>query len=331
MSDLVRIGVVGAGAMGEAHLAAYAALPGVRLVGIATRSPARGEALAARFGIDAVYPDAAALLDGGRPDGISVTTQDHQHVGPASAALDRGVAVLLEKPIAGDVAGAEAIAAAVHRTGGLLLPGHILRFALPYQRLHAEITAGRIGTVVGVAARRDRTRAIHEHYAHIHPAFLTCVHDIDLALWMTGSRVVRVRSMEHWSPGDAQPDIVWAQAELASGAIASFSTAYLHPADVAVPTSDRFEVYGTAGVAAIDLTTPALMVHALPSTAPDWLIGLGDGTGAMLAEVSHFVACVRAGTPSPVISVDDALAGIRVADAIVRSAMSGGTDIRLEA
>lgn len=330
MSRELRIGVIGAGAMGEAHLAAYAQLPDVRIVGIATRTRERGEALAARFGAEAVYPSADALLDAARPDGVSICTNDNAHVAPTVAALERGVGVLLEKPIAGDVAGAQVIADAVHRTGGLCIPGHILRFTLPYQRLKAEIAAGRIGEVVGVAARRDRTRWIHEHYAHVHPAFLTCVHDIDLCLWMTGSRVARVRSMEHRAPGDPQPDIVWAQAELASGAIASFATAYLHPSDVPVPTSDRFEVYGTGGVATVDLTTPELLVHSGPTTAPDWLIGLGDGTGAMLAEVSHFASCVRAGTPSPVISVDDALAGIRVADAIVRSAAAGGTDILLE-
>jgi len=330
MNRDLRVGVIGAGAMGAAHLAAYAQIDGVRLVGIATSTRSRGQELAARSGVEAVYPDADSLLEVARPDAVSITTSDHQHVEHTLAALRRGVGVLLEKPIARDVAGAEAIAAAVHGSGGLVVPGHILRFALPYQRLHAEVVAGHIGQVVGIAGRRDRTRWVHEHYAGVHPAFLTCVHDIDLALWVSGSRVVRVRSMEHRAPGDPQPDIVWAQAELASGAIASFSTAYLHPIDVAVPTSDRFEVYGTGGVAAVDLTTPELMVHAGHSRAPDWLIGLGDGTGALLAEVSHFVACVRAGTPSPVISVDDALEGIRVADAIVRSAAAGGSDIRLE-
>src|SRR5690606_20385597 len=124
---------------------AYASLPDVRLVGIATRSPERGAALAARFGIERVHPDAPSLLDTARPDAVSITTRDDDHVAPAVAALERGVATLLEKPIASDVAGAETIAAAVHRTGTQLVPGHILRFTLPYQRLRAEVAAGRIG------------------------------------------------------------------------------------------------------------------------------------------------------------------------------------------
>lgn len=324
MTAGVRIGVIGAGAMGAAHLAAYAALPDVRIVGIATRSQERGAALAARFGAERVFPDAASLLDTARPDGVSIATRDDEHVAPTLAALERGVAVLLEKPIAGDVAGAEAIAEAAHRTGIRLMPGHILRFAPPYRRLHAEVATGRIGTPVGIAARRDRTTHIHAAYAHVHPAFLTCVHDIDLALWVSGSRIVRVRAIEHRRPGDPQPDIVWAHAELESGAIASFSTAYLHPPDAAITTSDRFEVYGSEGVAVVDLTTPELLVHARGTTSPDWLIGIGDGTGAMLEEVRHFVDVVR-GLAAPIVTVDEALAGIRVADAIVRAAASGTT------
>ncbi|MFN8623336.1 MAG: Gfo/Idh/MocA family oxidoreductase [Chloroflexota bacterium] len=330
-SGEVRVGVIGAGAMGEAHLGAYAQLPGVRIVGIATRTRERGEELARRFGAETVFPDAASLLAATHPDGVSITTNDNQHVAPTVAALEAGTAVLLEKPIAGDVAGAEAIAAAVHRTGGILQPAHILRWAGPFARLKAEVVAGRLGDIVGVSGRRDRTRWVGEHYAHVHPAFLTCVHDIDIALWLTGSRAVRVRALEHRAPGAPQPDILWAQVELASGALAAFSTAYLHPSDVAVPTSDRFEVYGTGGVAAVDMTTPPLVVHAGPTRAPDWIYGLEDASGAMLAEVAHFVSCLRAGTPSPIITVDEALAGIRIADAIVRSVAAGGTDIRLEA
>lgn len=322
MTEL-RVGVIGAGAMAEAHLAAYAAIPDVTIVGIATRTQERGEELAGRYGATAVFPDAVSLLDTARPHGVSVTTRDDDHVAPTLAALERGVGVLLEKPIASDVSGATTIAGAVRATGVLLVPGHILRFAAPYRRLHEEVGAGRIGSVVGVSARRDRTRAIHEHYAHVHPAFLTCVHDIDLALWVTGSRVRRVDAMEHRVPGDPQPDIVWAHAELASGAIASFATAYLHPSDVAVPASDRFEVYGTGGVAVVDLTTPALVVHAGPTASPDWLIGLGDGTGAVLEEIRHFTDRLAGRSTTDIVTVGDALHGIRVADAIVRSAASG--------
>jgi predicted dehydrogenase len=212
-------------------LAAYAQLPDVRIVGIATRTRERGEALAARFGADAVYADAEALLDGARPDGVSICTNDNQHVAPTLAALDRGVGVLLRSPSRG-CDGRRDDRRGRPSDQRLFVPATSLRFALPYQRLNARSRRASGGR--GVSARRDRTRWIHEHYAHVHPAFLTCVHDIDLALWVTGSRAVRVRSM------GIAPRVMHsryrAQAELA-GRHRLVATAYLHPSDVPVPTS----------------------------------------------------------------------------------------------
>lgn len=330
MRRALRVAVIGAGLMGEAHLQAYATLPDVKVVGLATRTPARAAELATRYSVEATFDDALQLLETLRPDAVSVTTADNDHLLPTCHALERGVAVLLEKPIASTVVDAQQIADTAHRTGSILVPGHLLRFAPPYQRLHLEVAGGRIGRVLGVAARRDRSRAILEHYGHVHPAFLTCVHDIDLLLWLTGASVTRVRALEHRGPGARQPDLVWAQAVLDSGVLATLSTAYLHPATGMVQTSDRLEVYGSVGVATVDMSVPSLTVHASTSSAPDWLFGLEDGSGALRAEVAHFLDCVRTGTPSSVVGPDVALAGIRVADAIVRSAAADGADIWLQ-
>lgn len=325
----LRVGVIGAGAMGEAHLRAYASTPGVRIVGLATRTPERAAELARRYEVEATFADARALIDETRPDGVSVTTGEHDHVEPTCYALERGVGVLVEKPIASSVADAERIAETARTSGSVLLPGHILRFTLPYRGLKAEVASGRIGEVIGIAARRDRPRAIAEHYRHVHPAFLTAVHDIDLALWLTGSRVIRVRALEHRQPGRPQPDIFWAQAVLASGALATIATAYLLPGDGPLATSDRIEVYGTEGIAVVDLSVPVLAVHAKPGPVVDWLIGPADGSGAFGDEIAHFCACLRDGRPSNIVTINDAVAGIRIADAMVRSVAADGGDIWL--
>ena len=200
---------------------------------------------------------------------------------------------------------------------------------MPYRGLKAEVAAGHIGAVVGIAARRDRTGAIAQHYSHVHPAFLTAVHDIDLILWLTGSNWTRVRALEHRQPGRPQPDILWAQGELNSGALVTISTAYPHPAEGTIATSDRIEVYGTEGVAVVDLSVPIVAVHAKSRIVPDWLIGPSDGSGAFGTEIAHFCECLRAGRSSDVVSIDHAVEGIRIADAIVRSAADGGNDVWL--
>jgi predicted dehydrogenase len=189
--------------------------------------------------------------------------------------------------------------------------------------LRQEVAAGRVGRVVAISARRDRTQAIAEAYARIHPAFLTAVHDIDQVIWLTGSRVVRVRGLEVRRADRRQPDVVWAQLELASGVIATVATAMLHPAGGSVATSDRLEVYGTDGVASLDLSEPVVGIHATRPATVDWILEPDDGGGAFGSEIAHFCGCLRLGRASDVITPDEAVHGIRVADAIVRSAAEG--------
>jgi predicted dehydrogenase len=315
--------------MGEAHLRAYAAQSGVRIVALVTHSSARGAELAARYPIEAVFEDAARMIDDLLPDGISVTTREHEHAGPTCRALERGVGVLVEKPLAATVEDAARIVEVAARTGSLLVPAHILRFAPPYQALKREVEAGRLGAIVAISARRDRDRSIARHYSHVHPALLTAVHDIDQVLWLTRAAVIRVRALEARRTGLPQPDVVWAQLELEGSVIASVSTATLHPEGGAMGSSDRLEVYGTAGVAAVDTTDRLLSVDSAPPSRPDWLLEPTDGGGAFGAEIAHFCACLRRGEPSGVISGAEALAGIRVADAMMRSAAAGGAIIDL--
>jgi predicted dehydrogenase len=325
----LRVAVVGAGWMGETHLRAYAAQPGVRIVGLVTHTPARAAELAARYPIEASFDDVSTMIDAAAPDGISVTTGEHDHVEPVCASLERGVAVLVEKPMATSVEDAERIAETARRTEAMLMPAHVLRFTLPYQALAREVADGRLGRIVAISSRRDRTLAVAEHYDHVHPAMITSVHDIDLVLWLTGSRVRRVRALESRRPGAVQPDLIWAQLELEDGVIATVSVTNLHPADGSIATSDRIEVYGTDGVASVDLSSPLLTFHTKPPALPDWLFEPPDGGGSFGAEIGHFCACLRAGRASDVVAPADAVAGIRVAEAMVRSAASDGAIIEL--
>jgi predicted dehydrogenase len=224
---------------------------------------------------------------------------------------------------------AERMVEVAARTGSILVPAHILRFAPPYQALKREVDAGHLGSIVAIAARRDRDRTVARQYAHVHPALLTAVHDIDQVLWLTGGPVRRVRALEARRTDVGQPDLVWAQLELEGGILASVSTATLYPAGGSVGSADRLEVYGTAGVAAVDTGERLLNVDAQPPSRPDWLLEPRDGGGAFGAEIAHFCACLRAGRASDVITPAEALAGIRVADAIIRSAAAHGAVIDL--
>jgi predicted dehydrogenase len=112
------------------------------------------------------------------------------------------------------------------------------------------VRAGEIGRILGIATVRDRARNHERLFPDVHPALMTAIHDIDVALWITGSRAVRVSAQGRGEGGES-PLLVWAQIEAADGTVWAIRVSWLLSDDA--PSSDRLEVYGTAGVAKLDL------------------------------------------------------------------------------
>lgn len=94
-----RIGLVGYGDVSVVHVGAIGAIDGLELVGLADTDPAARERAAAETGLP-TYSSVEELIDAQGPDAVHVTTPHDQHVGPSLAALERGVHVLQEKPVA---------------------------------------------------------------------------------------------------------------------------------------------------------------------------------------------------------------------------------------
>src|SRR5688572_6208704 len=122
---MMRTAVVGCGHFGSYHAEKYAASEGAELVAVVDRDLARAQALAARF-------DAIGLTDPGELEGrveaasVAVPTQAHCEV--ASALLEAGIHVLVEKPIAASLAEADALIALAAARGRVLQVGHLERF-----------------------------------------------------------------------------------------------------------------------------------------------------------------------------------------------------------
>ncbi|MDQ7007044.1 MAG: Gfo/Idh/MocA family oxidoreductase [Acidobacteriota bacterium] len=125
MSVSLRAGVVGVGSLGQHHARIYGEIPGVRLVGIVDSDPRRAGEIAARHGCR-VFPDAASLA--AEVDLASVATPTTAHQPVAEVLLAAGVATLVEKPLAGDIAEGRSLVALARRQGVPLMVGHTERF-----------------------------------------------------------------------------------------------------------------------------------------------------------------------------------------------------------
>jgi predicted dehydrogenase len=301
MSGPLRIGVIGVGRFGERHLSAYARQE-VEIVAVADRDRERARSVAERFGLPRWFGDGAALVAECRPDGVSVVTPGRDHLEPTLTALSHGSSVLLEKPVATSSHQVRAIETAAVESTAFVMPAHILRFAAPYASVRARVADGAIGRLLAIDSNRDRSRDHLQLYPDVHPALMTLIHDVDLALWISGAPALRVSAYQR---GDA-PALVWAHVEAADGSLWSLRTSWLLPTDASF--SDRLEVHGSDGAEVLELTADT---HA----------------GALDAEVAHFCSCIRRGATSDVITLTDAAHGIRIAEAIISSAAAGGIQV----
>jgi predicted dehydrogenase len=141
----VRVGVIGVGWAGQQHLAAYDALAGVEIVALAgLEEPVRAE-LASRYGIERHVARWEDLLELDGIDAVSVAVPTFLHAPIAVAALERGMHVLSEKPIARNETEALAMVEAARAAGRVLDVGFNHRQRGDIQMLKEAIDAGRLG------------------------------------------------------------------------------------------------------------------------------------------------------------------------------------------
>jgi predicted dehydrogenase len=327
MTGPLRIGLIGAGNFAQHHIRAYLR-QGMSVVAVADSDRQRAEAVAARWGIEQWFGDGAELLAACRPDGVSVVTPGNQHREPTIAALELDCSVLLEKPVATSSVDVAAIEAAGQASGAFVMPAHILRFAAPYQELHARVAAGALGRLLSLSTVRDRERSHADLFPDIHPALMTTIHDIDLALWLSEARAVRVVAHQRGGPPGGSPLVVWAQVEASDGSVWSLRVSWVLPDGAQL--SDRLEVYGVEGAAVLDLR-PTVALLGSTAEGIDHELTPAAHPGAIDAEIAYFCRCIRDGVAPSVVTFAEAAHGVRIAEAIIESAGAGGVAIDVSA
>jgi predicted dehydrogenase len=183
------LAVIGAGAIGARHVRLAAAEPACRLVAVADPAAAT-TALAAEVGA-AYYADFAEMLDRARPDGaiVAVPTALHAPVGIACA--ERGVHMLMEKPVAESVAAGRRLVAAT-RAGVRLAVGHHRRFDPAVEAAREIVGSGAIGRLLAVQATWSLRKPDAYYEAAWRrqpgggPVLINLIHDIDMLRHVCG-------------------------------------------------------------------------------------------------------------------------------------------------
>lgn len=144
----LKIAFTGTGYISKIHAAAAQAQPDTELVAVVNHRPESMTAFAAEFGITRQYANVADLLQAGEVDVLIISTPNYLHAPETIAALEAGIHVMVEKPMAMNAAEAEAMLAASRQTGTLLMMAHCWRFDPEVLWLKEQVEQGRLGQLI---------------------------------------------------------------------------------------------------------------------------------------------------------------------------------------
>jgi predicted dehydrogenase len=321
----IRVGVVGAGALGFHHTRILRDVPGATLVGFHDSDAARSATVASELGVKA-FMSLDALLDDVQAVTIAVPTPAHFAV--AAPALERGLHVLVEKPIAATLDEADALLAIAKRTGAVIQTGHIERFnravrgALPYVESPRFIES-------------DRLAPFNPRGSDVAVVLDLMIHDIDLVRTFVGGGVASVAAV---GVPVLTPfvDIANARLTFDSGAVANITASrvsrermrklrifqqsgYLS-LDLAAGTGEIYRLRRDVDLAA--LVRDARGAQAIESYVERIAIDASEGEPLRL-ELEAFVRAVAGDGPPPVTG-DDGREALAVALSIVHDIERAG-------
>jgi predicted dehydrogenase len=299
----LRVGVVGVGYLGRFHARIYAGMPDVELVGVADADPATAQDVAVQHDC-AAYTDAQELL--GKVEAVSIAVPTSRHLSVARPFLERGVHMLMEKPIAPTYDESLALVELAEAAGVVFQVGHLERFNAGVMALSERcqnprfIEVHRLGPFVDRATDVDVVTDL-------------MIHDIDIALALVKCPIAHIAAGGIPVITD-HVDIANARLEFENGAVANVTASR-----VSNKKFRRIRVFGRRRYYGLNYIDQTLEIS---QAVPD-----GDGAGwpkivtetieieprpPLDTELAYFVLSVRRGTP-PLVNGRVGLEALRVA------------------
>ena len=325
VQNTTRFGIAGLGHHAETLAAAIAAADGATLVAGASRSAERAAEFGAKFSVDG-HGSYEELLARDDIDVLIVATANNMHRDLTVQALERGMNVLCEKPMALTEADADAMVAAAQKHGRSIFIGYYLRFLDAVTEMRSSVSAGDIGTPLDLRAQRysqHSTSTFRQDLAQAGAGVLcdVAVHLIDLISFVTAEEVVSVHATARPAREENVPeDHIVLTLSLAGGGIATVDSAR-----GIVGGENDFHIHGSSGAVCSGPLRWA-DTHEVTLTSHDNVRKRSFPEGSAYAwQIEGVVAALR-GAPSDVARSEDGHRGVRVLAAAIRSLESGRTE-----
>ena len=322
---ILKTAVIGVGSMGYNHARVNWELPEANLVGVADTDGAAAQRVAQKFGTKA-YTNYRKLLDVARPDAVTLAVPTVHHHSIALELIERGIPLLIEKPIAYTVEEGQAIIDAAREAGVQLFIGHIERFNPAVIALKQHLAQGDLGRVFQIDAHRQGPFPARVNDVGV--VIDLAVHDLDIMRYITGSEVVRAYAETERRIHSQHEDLLSGLVRLADGTVGTLTINWLTPTKIR-----ELLVTGERGLFHVNLLTQDLFFFEnAVAEGPDWdslrmLRGVSEGQMTryvlakkepLRAEQEAFLAAVRGEAPVAV-SGEDGLRALQLAQLLITS------------
>jgi predicted dehydrogenase len=322
----------------------------VQFLAISDSEPEKARDLAKKAGAQFHSGDNAAAIARPEVNTVIISTSEGAHVEPLLHAIELGKQVLVEKPLALSLPDADRVIRAADKAGVDVRVGYSRRYKERYLIAKEQISKGRVGRIVGGAARvfnlRSQATAILKRNPNATPVVDALTYYVDLMNWLhEGVPVKEVfargqKGLLKQSGFDTE-DVSYAILTYADGAVVNLGIAYSLPDQY--PSrghAARVEVLGTEGVMILDddhtdqimysekgvphvylPDQPVNMVFLQSGTPGDW--ALGDFWGPVANETRAWLDHLAVGKPCALATAREARATLEVTLAIEHSSATG--------
>lgn len=322
----LRAGLIGLGMMGRHHARLLGTLEGVDLVAVADpKGDVHGVA-----GQRSVLQSVEQLIEAGI-DYCVVAVPTACHAEVALVLADAGVHVLIEKPLAPDLASARMIVDAYAERGLIGAVGHVERYNAALQSARQRLADGCLGTVYQIITRRQGP--FPGRIADVGVVKDLATHDIDLTAWVAQHDFASVAARVAHRSGRPHEDLVAVVGQLQDGTVTNHLVNWLSPLKERVTI-----ITGERGAYVADTLTADLTFHANGSVPTTWgdlqqFRGVSEGDVVryaiakpepLLKEHEAFRDAIL-GQDSDIVTLEQGLATVTVAEAVIESAATGTT------
>ena len=258
----VGLAIVGSGRIGTLRAKLAAGHPAVRFVAVSDQDPAKAQALAETVGAQWHSGDNDDVIGRPKVNAVIVSTSEGQHLKPVLKAIELGKSVLIEKPIALTLDEADRVLRAIDQHDAKVHVGYSRRYKERYLIAKEQLVQGRMGKLIGGAARvfnsRAQALAMLKRDPHATPVVDALTYYVDLMNWFfEGRRIVEIYARGQTgtlqAAGHDVPDLSYAVVTYDDGSVVNFGVSYALPEKYpALGHAARVELLGSDGVMILD-------------------------------------------------------------------------------